>query len=207
MAEAAAPDYERGLTFEQVLAGIQELRESQKETDRQMKETDRRMKETDQRLKQTERLVKETSKRMGDLNNRFGEIAEHLVAPGIAKRFNELGFHFDSILPGGIKILDEKKKIKAEIDLLLENGETIIAIEVKARAVRNDIEHHIRRLEILKEYRSKRNDTRKIHGAIAGAVFGSAEKKAALDAGFFVLEQSGDTMKLELPEGFVPREW
>ena len=32
-------DYERGLTFEQVWASIKELRESQKETDRQMKES------------------------------------------------------------------------------------------------------------------------------------------------------------------------
>ena len=141
------------------------------------------------------------------MHNSFGEMAEHLVAPGIAKRFNELGFNFDIIAPGGIKILDEQRKIKAEIDLLLENGETVIAIEVKARVYQKDIDHHVRRLDIFKEYRLKRKDSRTIYGAIAGAIFGSIEKKAALEAGFYVLEQSGDTMKLEMPESFVPREW
>ena len=193
MEATTTPDYPQGLTFEKVWAMFQE--------------TDRQMKETDRRLKKTEKLIMKNGEQIGGLHNSFGEIAEHLVAPGIAKRFNELGFHFDGISPGGFKILDDKKKIIAEVDLILENGETIIAIEVKARVDLKDIEHHVRRLEIFKEYRSKRKDTRKIYGAIAGAIYGSAEKKASLEAGFYVLEQSGDTMKLELPDDFAPREW
>jgi len=31
--------------------------------------------------------------------------------------------------------------------------------------------------------------------------------EAILEAGFYPLEQSGDTMKIDLPQGFVPREW
>jgi len=221
MADAAIPDYPQGLTFEKVWAmfqetdkKFQETREQMKETDRliketdrQMKETDRQMKETDRRLKEAEKLISKNGEQIGGLHNSFGEMAEHLVAPGIADRFNELGFHFNAISPGGIKILDENKKIKAEVDLLLQNGSVIIAIEVKARVVHKDIEHHLRRLEIFKEYCLKQNDRRKIYGAIAGAIFGSKEKKETLDAGLYVLEQSGDTMKLELPPGFEPREW
>jgi hypothetical protein len=30
---------------------------------------------------------------------------------------------------------------------------------------------------------------------------------AALEAGLYVIVQSGDTMKLKIPEGFQPREW
>ena len=48
---------------------------------------------------------------------------------------------------------------------------------------------------------------RKIHGAIAGAVFTKGVKKLTLEAGMYVLEQSGDTMKMDVPKGFVPREW
>ena len=178
------------------------LRESQKETDRQMKETDRR-------LKETEKLVNSNGKQIGGLHNSFGELAEHLVAPGIARRFNELGFHFDTIAPGGIKITNEKgDKTLAEIDLLLENSETIIGIEVKSRVVEDDIKHHIKRLKIFKENREKKREKpKKILGAIAGAIFGSVEKKATLEAGFYVLEQSGDTMKMDIPGDFVPREW
>ena len=218
---STVPDYPRGVTFEEVWASLKETRqlinevsESQKqtdrqmkETDRQMKETDRQMKETDRRIKETERIVKENSKQIGGLHHSFGELAEHLVAPGIAKRFNELGFKFDSIADGNVKILDKKGEVITEIDLLLENGEYMIAVEVKSRPAAKDMEHHVKRLEILREFRRKKSDSRKILGAIAGAVFGKAEKEAAREEGFYVLEQSGDTMKMDVPKGFVPREW
>jgi hypothetical protein len=179
-----------------------------KETALQMKETDRKFKETDRKFKETALQMKETDRKMGDLYNRFGEMAEHLVAPGIAQRFNERGFHFDSIMPGGIKIVDEQRKVIAEIDLLLENGEYIIAIEVKATVRLKDVEHHIRRLDILREHRAKKHERpKKIQGAIAGAIFGAAEKQAVIEAGFYALEQSGDTMKMVIPADFVPREW
>ena len=80
-------------------------------------------------------------------------------------------------------------------------------MEVKVDPAIKDIDHHIQCIEILREFRDKLGDRRKIQGAIAGAIFGSAEKEATLNAGFYVLEQSGDTMKLEVPEGFVPRTW
>jgi hypothetical protein len=232
MVEIVIPDYPRGLTFETVWAAIhanaeksrrdyeelhksfQEVRELQKETDRIVKETDRIVKETDrimkenaERQKKTDRIVKKTSKQMGDLHNRFGELAEHMVAPGIAKRFNELGYHFDSILPGGRKILDSNGKVRAEIDLLLENEDSIIAVEVKTKPALKDVDHHVKRLEILREHRDKWHDGRKIYGAIAGAIFGSEEKGAVRDAGLYVVEQSGDTMKIDMLDGFVPQIW
>jgi len=197
---STVPDYPRGVTFEEVWASLMETRQLINEVSESQKETDRQIKETEQ-------IVKENSKQIGGLHRSFGELAEHMVAPGIAKRFNELGFKFDSIADGNVKILDKKGETKTEIDLLLENGEYMIAVEVKSRPAAKDMEHHTRRLEILRDFRRKKNDSRKILGAIAGAIFGKAEKKAALDAGFYVLEQSGDTMKMDVPKGFVPREW
>ena len=144
---------------------------------------------------------------MGGLHNSFGEIAEHLVAPGIHARFNELGYFFGEVSPGGHKIYGEDGKIKTEIDILLENGETVMAVEVKVKPAVKDVEHHIKRLEILRDWRHKKNDHRKIQGAIAGAVFGSVEKKAVIEAGLYVIEQSGDTMEIDIPDGFIPRDW
>ena len=180
------------LTFEKVWAALMEDREH--------------LKQTDEQIKRTEELIKRTGEQMGLLNNRFGELAEHLVAPNIHERFNELGHSFSEVMPGGCKIV-ENGKTKTEIDLLLQNGETVMAVEVKVKPAIKDIEHHIKRLEILSESRRKKNDKRKIQGAIAGAIFGAAEKKAVLEAGFYVIEQSGDTMKIEIPEGFTPREF
>jgi hypothetical protein len=160
----------------------------------------------DEEWAKTERIVRRNSKQMGDLHRRFGQLAEHLVAPSISKRFNELGYHFGTIAAGGVRLEDEHGKTKTEIDLLLENGEIIMAVEVKAKPALKHIEQHLRRLEILREHRDKLRDMRKVRGAIAGAIFGTEEKKATLDAGLYVIEQSGDTMKIEAPPDFVPLE-
>jgi len=180
------PPTGEGLTFEKVWAMSQE---------------------TDRELKETARIVKELSKQMGDLHNRFGELAEHLVVPSIAERFNELGFHFDSVAPGGEKIFGENRKVIAQTDILLKNSDYIIAIEVKAKPDMEDIPEHINRLGILRNYWTNKGDRRKLLGAIAGAIFPETVKKAAAKAGLYPLVQSGDTMKIEIPEGFVPREF
>ncbi|MCL2180639.1 MAG: hypothetical protein FWB83_05880 [Treponema sp.] len=186
-----------------------EMSERDKKFRKEMRERDEKFrKEMDEKVKESDKRLKILDKRMGYLSNRFGEIAEHLVAPGIRRRFNEMGYHFQEVMPGGTRIFDESNgKIKTEIDLLFENTDTIMAVEVKVKPAFNHIEHHIKRLEILCECRRNKNDNRKIHGAIAGAIFGPAEKKAVADAGLFVIEQSGDTMKIDVPDGFIPRGW
>ncbi|MDR1378811.1 MAG: hypothetical protein LBJ36_07135 [Synergistaceae bacterium] len=223
-----------GLTFEKVWAALMELREESKETDLRMKETDLRMKETDLRMKETDRLIRElreeskktdlqlektarqiekttqqveeTSRSIGGLNNSFGELAEHLVAPNIQEKFNALGYHFKGSAENQ-KIKDEQGKIIAEIDILLENRDYIVAVEVKSKPKNADINNFAKRLETLRKYKDENNDKRKIRGAIAGAVFYDSVKKAVLKAGFYVIEQAGDTMKINIPVDFKPKEW
>jgi hypothetical protein len=57
----------------------------------------------------------------------------------------------------------------------------------------------------LRESRKSRKDERVILGAIAGAIYEDEVKDAVHDAGFFVIEQSGDTMKINMPEGWKPK--
>jgi len=187
------PPTGEGLTFEKVWAMFQE--------------TDRKFQETRLEIAETARISKENSKNIGGLNRSFGQLAEHLVAPGIVERFNELGFHFSYIVDGHIEILDEQRNVLAEVDILLENGEYAVAVEVKARPTIGDVKDHVKRLKILRGDRDKRGDRRKIRGAIAGAIFPKSVKEAAHEAGLYVLKQSGDTMRMELPEGFKPGEW
>jgi hypothetical protein len=210
-----------GLTFEKVWAMFQEtdkkFQETDKkfqETDRQFKETDKKfqetreqlMKETDRRIKETERLIKQNNEQFGDLGRRFGEIVEHLVAPGIEEKFNKMGYHFSEVTDRH-RIKDENGQKKAEIDILLENGETILAVEVKSKPNNNDIKEHIKRLKILRESRREKKDGRRIIGGIAGAVFKNNVKEAAQKAGLYVMVQSGDTMKIDMPEGWEPKSY
>jgi hypothetical protein len=145
---------------------------------------------------------------MGTLGNRFGELVEHMVFPTIVKRFNKLGYHFNFEFSGNCKIRDKNDRVIAEIDAYLENGTTIAVVEIKTKPDINDINKHIQRIEKLKQNREEKKEPLKILiGAIAGAIFPKEVKESALQAGFYVFVQSGDTMKLEILEGFKPREF
>ncbi|MDR1893239.1 MAG: DUF3782 domain-containing protein, partial [Spirochaetales bacterium] len=150
------------LTFKEVWAAIMALRESQAETARQMKETDRQMKETARQMKETDRKMEETSRQLGKLGNRFGELAEHLVAPSIMEKFNALGYHFEEI------IQDYQMGKFAEVDILLENDSFSVAIEVKSKPRPEDVDEHLERLEIIRQFKDRHGDRRKVRGALAG---------------------------------------
>ena len=221
MTETTAFEYPPGASPAEIWAILREASELNKETNEWRRETEhilkknaeeweeikRLFKEVSDEQKKTAEQMKRTDKQLGGLHNSFGELAEHLVAPGIVEKFNERGHHFDGMYPKGYIISDENGKFKTEVDILLENGECMLAVEVKSRPKKKDIEHHIQRLQILREHRNKHHDQRKIQGAIAGAIFGPEIKETTLKAGMYVIEQSGDTMKIDIPDGFVPREW
>ncbi|MDR1626935.1 MAG: hypothetical protein LBT33_10400 [Spirochaetia bacterium] len=196
-----------GLTFEKVWAAIQATNEQMKETDRQMKETARRMAETDRRMEETARQMKETDKRVGEITNRFGEMVEYMVIPNLLEKFRELGFSFTKAYPDA-KIADREHDIFAEIDAFMENGDKVMAVEIKAKPNTDDINDHIERMEKLRAYADLHHDKRKYLGAVAGVVFGNSEKTYALKKGFYVIEPSGDTFTITEPKGsYHPHEW
>jgi hypothetical protein len=129
-----------------------------------------------------------------------------LVAPNIKEKFNALGYHFKGIVENQ-RIENEQGQVIAEFDILLENSDYIVAVGVKSKPKNADIGNFARRLEILRKYKDENNDKRRIRGAIAGAVFHDPVKSAILEAGFYVIEQTGDTVMINVPEGFKPKEW
>ena len=186
---------------------FQETVQMQKENARLIRELREDMKETDRRMEETDRQMKETDKRIGELGNRFGELAEHLVAPNIMEKFNERGFTFTrSSQNCKIKEYDDPK-VKAEIDILLENGDIVIAVEVKSKPKQADIDAHVGRMEVLRRAADRQSDKRKFQGAIAGAIMNDAVRDYAFNSGFYVIEQTGDTVRINTPEDFMPREW
>ncbi|MDR2048313.1 MAG: hypothetical protein LBP69_02560 [Treponema sp.] len=195
MAQTREP--RRGLTFEDVWAAMME-------TDKKIQETDRQIKETNRQLRESK---KELDKKMGELGNRFGELAEHLVAPSIHKKFNALGYHFDAVSPGGTEIKDPGSETYAEIDIQLQNTEYIVAVELKSKLLEKDVDAHVKRLEIFRRWADKHRDRRKIRGAVAGAIVSREVRQYALKAGFYVIVQTGDTVKIDVPKGFVPKDW
>ncbi|MDR1636785.1 MAG: hypothetical protein LBR93_05550 [Treponema sp.] len=198
-------------TFEKVWKMFQETREQFREmfqeTDRKFQETDRKFQETREQIAATGRQMKETDKKVGELTNRFGRVVEHMVVPNLLDKFKALGFTFEAA-SRDLKIADEKNNIFAEVDVFLENGDSVMIVEIKVTPSTKDIEDHVRRMEKLRKRADLRGDARKYLGAIAGVVVSDSVKNKALANGFFVVVPSGDTFSIIKPEGkYHIREW
>jgi hypothetical protein len=160
-----------GLTFEKVWAAIQATTEQMKKTD----------------------------KRVGTITNRFGEMVEYMVIPNLVVKFDKLGLTFTKATRT-IRA-DLEHAILTEVDAFLENGEKVMAVEIKTKPKPNieDINDHVLRMEKLRTYADLHNDKRKYMGAMAGVVFSESEKTYALKKGFYVIEPSGDTFNITEP--------
>jgi hypothetical protein len=218
---AMMPEGRKATTLEDVWAVLgevgekqRELAASQKETDRQMQESkaeyDRQMQERDRQMQETDRQMKEqwdkTNKKLGDLGNRFGEVVEHLIAPNLIEKLNAMNFDFRISSPNR-KYYDRNHQELAEVDVLLENTNIVMAIEIKSKLLASHVQDHIERMDQLRAYADEHNDRRVWLGAVGGALLATDARKAALKAGFYLIEQSGDTVMISVPEGFKPKEW
>jgi len=152
------------------------------------------------------RQLSSANRKTSSFINAFGEIYEHLVAPAIEERLGELGFIFNQVSQRS-KFYDASGKPLAEIDLLLENNDVIVVVGVTENPSDDFIMEQEKKSETLREFFRGKNDERRILGAVAGAAFGTEQRRAALKAGLFVIVQAGDTMRMDIPDGFKPREW
>ncbi|MDR1211797.1 MAG: hypothetical protein LBK40_06155 [Spirochaetaceae bacterium] len=221
-----------GASFEAVWAALQKtdriIEKNAKEAKRRLEETDRiiekNAKEAKRRLEETDRIITKnaeraekmdrrldkmmdrTDKQIGALGNRFGELAEHLVTPNIAEKFRALGYAFTRAGPN-VEFFDAQGKALAEVDVWLENGEFAMAVEVKSYLCVEDVKEHLKRMDVLRRYADARQDRRKLLGAAAGAIMRKNVRAYAEKNGLYVIEQSGDTVTINIPEGFQPRIW
>ncbi|MDR0600484.1 MAG: hypothetical protein LBG84_10470 [Treponema sp.] len=180
------PVYPRGLDFEQVWAGLQKTRKLIEAVGRKMEATD---------------------KRVGELTGRFGEVLEYMIVPNLVAKFRDLGFEFETA-HRGTEIVDRKHDIILEVDAFLENGDKVMAVEIKSKPSTGDVDDHGERMEKLRRYADLKGDSRKYLGAIAGVVVSESVGAYALKNGFYVIEPSGDTFTIIEPKGkYHAREW
>ena len=79
-------------------------------------------------------------------------------------------------------------------------------IEAKTTLGVDDVKEHLERLEKFKSFFPEYAD-RKVIGAVAGIVIDEGSDKFAYKKGLFVIEQSGDTVKITNDDEFSPIEW
>jgi hypothetical protein len=138
---------------------------------------------------------------MGELSNKLGSIVEKIMIPDLPKKFKTLGYSFTEL---STFIISEG--IYAQFDGLLENGKQAVAVEVKTTLRVDDINDHILRMEKLRQHANKKGDTRQFMGAMAAIITDKSAKTYALKQGLFVIEPSGNNVKVTKPSK-EPRVW
>ena len=188
-----------------------QLKERAAETDRQIKESDRLMKERaaefervmKERSAETATVIKNLSKRLGDIGNRLGEFVEHMVSPAVVRLFQARGIEVHEVYPG----VEAKRGGEAiEIDLLVVNDGTLVAVECKSKLTQDHVDEHLSRMEKLKRLLPLYKNHQAL-GAVAAMVMSDAVKDYALQHGLFVLRQNGDSIEIGNPDGFSPTVW
>jgi len=139
--------------------------------------------------------------------NNFGNLSDHLVSPFIERKFRKMGFNWTSSWNNYSVIDPENSNDYASIDILLESTETVMAINVKENINEDDVDKHIKRMEILRRAVDKRQDKRKYRGAIAAVKMNETVREYMLQNGLYVLKQSGKTIEIDIPDNFIPKEW
>jgi len=181
----------------------EEIKALFRDTDRKFQETDRKFEETAQQLKETRELIDRLSRRFGDLGNRLGEFVEAMVEPALVDLFRARGLDVSEVHR---RITSRRSGDTIEIDLLVVDGDTAVAVECKSRLTEEAVERHLARMEKFKRLLPKYADM-KIHGAVAGMVVDEDAVEAAQAAGLWVLAQSGETVALKNDPDFAPRVW
>ena len=188
---------------------LDDLLKSQDEAWKAIRETEKTIQEASLRtekakdeawaaIKETQQAVKETQKNIGGLNNTLGSMVEHILTPSLPQKFQKLGYSFNRIAT-----YKYAEGVYAQIDGMLENGTQAVAVEVKVTLRQADIDDHLLRMEKIQKYADEHDDKRQFMGAMAGTITDEATRNYALKQGLFIIEPSGEDVKVTKPEGEV----
>ena len=179
---------------------IQEVWALFRETEKRFRETDERM---DRRFKETEKVIVQMGAKVDALTGKWGRFVEGFIAPGAVSMFRERGIEIDRIFQ---RVKAHKDGDTMEIDILGVNKEYAVLIEAKSTLGVSDVKEHSERMKAFKRFFPEYSD-RKVVGAVAGIVIEENADRFAYRQGFFVIAQTGETVKIVNDEHFEPKTW
>ena len=173
---------------------IDELRKSQKETDRQMKQTDKLM----------EKQIKETKSLRTLFKGHWGTLMETLVEGDLIKLLKEKKIPVEQTAQN-LKGKWEGKEW--EIDILAINGNEVVVVEVKTTLtvsyVKNFIKNILKNFTVLNPlYKGKT-----IYGAVAYLKANQSSHTYAEKEGLFVIKATGSSSSIINRKGFRPKKF
>jgi hypothetical protein len=151
--------------------------------------------------------VDRVTQNVGGLNRSIGELIETLIAAQLWEKFAAYPYQLKRAYRR-VPIYDKQNISRTEIDILLSDTEWCMAVEVKREADNKDVDHHLWRMGLIRQYPPLEVMGKRMLGAIAGGVVPPDTAAYAHKAGFFVLTLSGESVALlDTPAGFVAGEW
>jgi hypothetical protein len=145
---------------------------------------------------------------VGGLNQSMGELIETLFTPHLGEKFDLYQYKLRRTYKR-VPLYDDTNRLRGEIDILLSNTTICMAVEIKRWLDQTgQVDEHIKRMQLIHQYPPAEARGKKLLGAIAAAAVNADVREYAEQSGFFVLELTGEDIRLlEPPEGFKPKEW
>jgi hypothetical protein len=155
----------------------------------------------------TEKVNRVTTN-VGGLNHSMGSLIETLFAPHLGEKFDAYNYNLKRIF-NRVPIYDDNSRLRSDIDILLSNTTVCMAVEVKRWLEKKEhVDEHIKRMQLIRQYPPAEVKGKKLLGAIVGAVVTPEAREYAEQNGLFVLELTGEDVRLfEPPKDFQPKEW
>jgi len=155
------------------------------------------LKELKKIQKETWLAIRENQRKIDGLNS----VVDRILTPGLPQKFKKFGYSFTRLAS-----YSYTAGVWAQIDGMLENGTQAMAVEVKMTLRQSDIDDHILRMEKIRKFADEHGDNRQFIGAIAAIITDEPTKNYALEKGLFVIEPSGEDVKVTKP-AVEPRVW
>lgn len=159
--------------------------------------------EADRSLAELKRLVDNTTRAVDGLTTRWGQFVENLVEPAVLRLFQEQGIDVQEVTR---RMRSQRPGAEMEIKIFAVNGDSAVAVEVKSRLSRQDVEYFLERLGRFKQSFPHYTDYQ-IYGAVAGIEVDEGVDRFAYQRGLFVIKQTGDTVTIVNNSTFQPTAW
>jgi len=204
-AEAAEESKRRQAEHEKHLAEWRaEYEERQKEA---ADESKRRRAEDAKWKKDFKKQMKKVSRQVGKVSDSIGGVLEMLVAARLWEKFSAYHYGFKRAYKRVMVYKENSSWELTEIDILLSDTQWVMAVEVKRNVKKSDVEHHVKRLQLIRDNPPAEAKGKKLLGAVAGGSVPPDVRDFAFECGFFVLELKGEAVELlPAPAGFSPTE-
>jgi cytochrome c556 len=189
-------------------ANIDKMREKDALIDARFEKMGERVDRVTANVEKLGEKLDRVSSNVGGLNESMGDLIETLFIPHLGDKFDVYNYNLKRIRRR-VPIYDDNNRQRSDIDILLSNTTLCMAVEVKRWLEdTNQVDYHIKRMQLIRQYPPEEVKGKKLLGAIVGAMVTTEAREYAEQNGFFVLELTGEDVRLlEPPNGFQPKEW